>query len=88
MSAFDANRQAQQVDTKMANAQDGQTLVTMCPTCTYTYAYRLMSAPRDIKNKHYLELMFESQIDWEKNFNQLGSMWSGQYGAWLAQVFA
>ena len=88
VSAFDANRQAQQVDTKMANAQDGQTLVTMCPTCTYTYAYRLMSAPRDIKNKHYLELMFESQIDWEKNFNQLGSMWSGQYGAWLAQVFA
>lgn len=88
VSAFDPNRQAAQADSKLSFAQDGACVVTMCPTCTYTYAYRLMEAPRDIVNKHYTELLFENQFDWNLTFYQLGSMWSGEYGPWLAQVFA
>ena len=87
VSAFDPNRQAQQADSKMSFAEDGSTVVTMCPTCTYTYAYRLMSAPRDLTNKHYTELLFENQFDWNLVFYQLNSMWSGEYGPWLASVF-
>ncbi len=88
VSAFNPDRQAQQADSKLSFAPDGSTVVTMCPTCTYTYAYRLMSAPRDIVNKHYTELLFESQFDWDMVFYQLNSMWYGEYGAWLAEVFA
>lgn len=88
VSAFDPARQAQQADDKLSFASDGATVVSMCPTCTYTYAYRLMEAPRNVTNKHYAELLFENQFDWDKTFAQLGGMWSGEYGAWLAQVFA
>ena len=88
VSAFQPDRQAQQADEKLSFAPDGATVVTMCPTCTYTYAYRMMGAPRDISNKHYTELLFESQFDWGTVFYQLGSMWSGEYGPWLAEVFA
>lgn len=88
VSAFKPERQAQQADSKLSFAPDGATVVTMCPTCTYTYAYRLMSAPRDVTNKHYAELLFESQFDWNLVFAQLGGMWYGEYGAWLASVFA
>lgn len=88
VSAFKPERQAHQADSKLSFAPDGATVVTMCPTCTYTYAYRLMSAPRDVSNKHYAELLFDSQFDWNLVFAQLGGMWYGEYGAWLASVFA
>ncbi len=88
VSAFDPDRQASQADSKLSFVEDGSTVVTMCPTCTYTYAYRMMNAPRDVENKHYAELMFESQFDWDKVFAQLNGMWYGEYGPWLAQVFA
>ena len=88
VSAYQPDRQAQQADSKLAFAPDGSTVVTMCPTCTYTYAFRLMDAPRDIQNKHYTELIFESQFDWDTVFSQLNGMWYGEYGAWLSQVFA
>ena len=88
VSAFDPDRQARQVDAKLSFAPDGATVVSMCPTCTYTYAFRLMQAPRNVANKHYTELLFQNQFDWDKNFAQLGGMWSGEYGPWLAQVFA
>lgn len=88
VSSFDPNRQAQQADSKLGFAPDGSTIVTMCPTCTYTYAFRLMESPRDVANKHYIELLFENQFDWDLVFAQLNGMWSGEYGAWLAQVFA
>ncbi len=88
VSAFDPDRQAAQADSKLSFAEDGSTVVTMCPTCTYTYAFRMMSAPRNLQNKHYTELLFESQFDWSTVFYQLNSMWYGEYGAWLAQVFA
>ena len=88
VSAFDPARQAEQADGKLSFAPDGATVVSMCPTCTYTYAYRLMESPRNVANKHYCELLFDSQFDWDKTFAQLGGMWSGEYGPWLAQVFA
>ena len=47
-----------------------------------------MSAPRNVVNKHYTELMFDNQFDWNLVFAQLGGMWYGEYGAWLASVFA
>lgn len=88
VSAFEPDRQAQQADGKLSFAPAGSTVVTMCPTCTYTYAFRLMNAPRDVRNKHYAELLFESQFDWQKVFAQLGGMWAGEYGPWLSEVFA
>lgn len=88
VSAFDPARQEQQADDKLSFAPDGATVISMCPTCTYTYAFRLMQQPRDVVNKHYTELLFTSQFDWDKTFAQLGGMWSGEYGPWLAQVFA
>lgn len=88
VSAFDQERQTQQVEKKLANAEDGSIVVSMCPTCTYTYAFYLMQNSRNIENKHYTELLFENQFDWEVVFAQLGSMWSGEYGAWLAHEFA
>ena len=88
VSAFDPARQAAKADEKLSFAPDGATVVTMCPTCTYTYAYRLMETGRPVANKHYAELLFDSQFDWNTTFSQLGSMWTGEYGAWLAQVFA
>ncbi len=88
VSAFDPARQSTQSDEKLSFAPDGSTVVTMCPTCTYTYAFRLMQQPRDISNKHYTELMFDSDFDWDTTFQQLSGMWYGDYGPWLAQVFA
>ena len=88
VSAYLPERQAAQADSKLSFAPDGATVVSMCPTCTYTYAYRLMESPRDVTNKHYCELLFDSQFDWDKTFAQLGSMWTGEYGPWLAQVFS
>ena len=88
VSAFNYEESGAQTQRKLEEVPDGGTVVTMCPTCTYTYAYRLMSAPRNIVNKHYTELLFESQFDWDMVFYQLNSMWYGEYGAWLAEVFA
>lgn len=88
VSAFDPSRQARQADGKMSFAPDGATVVSMCPTCTYTYAYRLMESPRAVENRHYCELLFDSRFDWDRTFAQLGGMWSGEYGPWLARVFA
>ena len=88
VSAFDPNRQAAQADSKLSFAEDGATVVTMCPTCTYTYASQLMAQPRDLQNKHYTELMFDAQIDWHKVFAELQGMYEGEYGPWLNQVFA
>ena len=88
VSAFDPARQARQADEKLSFAPDGATVVSMCPTCTYTYAFRLMESGRQVANKHYTELLFGSQFDWETTFAQLNGMWAGEYGPWLAQVFA
>lgn len=88
VSAFDAAQAGAQTEFKLEQVAEGETLVTMCPTCTYTYAFKLMEKPRDIQNKHYTELLFENQLDWETVSAQLNGMWYGEYGPWLAQVFA
>ena len=88
VGSFDPNRQIEQVDTKLSAVAEGSTVISMCPTCAYTYAYYLMSNPLNMANKHYTELLFENQFDWPTVFAQLGGMWSGEYGAWLAAVFA
>ncbi|MGI6216600.1 MAG: heterodisulfide reductase-related iron-sulfur binding cluster [Coriobacteriales bacterium] len=88
VSSFQPDREDEQTDSKLSFAPDGSTVVTMCPTCTYTYAYRLMRGNRQIENKHYAELLFENQFDWDTVFAQLSGMWTGEYAAWLAQVFA
>ena len=88
VAAHDPARQDAQADSKLSFAPDGATVVTMCPTCTYTYAARMMAEPRNLANKHYTELLFEAQFDWDRTFGQLGGMWTGEYGPWLAQVFA
>jgi fumarate reductase (CoM/CoB) subunit B len=88
VNSFDAVQQASQVERKLDQVSDGQTLISACPTCTYTYAFHLASAPRAIENKNYLELIFENDFHWETIFQQLESMWSGEYGPWLAHVFA
>lgn len=76
-----------QVARKLSGVKDGQTIVTMCPTCTYTYAFDLANNPRAIDSKNYLELLFESQFDWDTVFGQLNSMWTGEYGPWLSSIF-
>ena len=64
-----------------------ETLVTMCPTCTYTVAQACLESPgRAIGNRQYLELLFGETIDWAQVFDQLGSMWTGEYGPWLMQT--
>lgn len=64
------------------------TLVTMCPTCTYTVAQACLAAPdRAVENLHYLEVLFGTTIDWGVVFAQLGDMWTGEYGPWLNQTF-
>lgn len=71
-----------------ARATGAQTVVTMCPTCTYTLAQANLSAPeRGMDSKHYLEMLFGVQIDWTQVFDQLGSMWTGEYGPWLQATF-
>lgn len=71
-----------------AKATGADTLVTMCPTCTYTVAQACLAAPdAAIGNKHYLELLFGVEIDWARVFQQLGDMWTGEYGPWLNQTF-
>ena len=47
-----------------------------------------MESPRAVENRHYCELLFDSRFDWDRTFAQLGGMWSGEYGPWLARVFA
>ena len=72
-----------------ARATGADTLITACPTCTYTVAQACLDvAPEQgIGNRHYLELLFGETIDWALTFDQLGSMWTGEYGPWLNSTF-
>lgn len=71
----------------------GDLVVANCPTCAYTFA---ATRRADAAGKNgagaegpafcqYLELLFEAGFDWPLVFGQLESMWSGEYGPWLAQ---
>lgn len=71
-----------------ARETGAETIVTTCPTCTYTVAQACLAAPdRAMENLHYLEVLFGVTIDWEAVFAQLGDMWTGEYGPWLNQTF-
>ncbi len=72
-----------------AHSTGADTLVTMCPTCTYTIAQENLSAApeRVIDSHNYLELFFGQTIDWAVVFDELGSMWTGEYGPWLNATF-
>ena len=72
-----------------ARLTGAETLVTTCPTCTYTVAQACLGVgiERGINNRHYLELLFGQEIDWPLVFDQLGSMWTGEYGPWLTTTF-
>ena len=87
MGPYNDDQKNAQVARKLACAQEGETLVTMCPTCTYTYAFDLSANPRPINNKNYLELLFDAQFDWDTVFAQLNGMWTGEYGPWLQNIF-
>ncbi|MCL1846504.1 MAG: (Fe-S)-binding protein [Coriobacteriia bacterium] len=86
VATFDHKHQSQQTERKLQSVPKGSTVVSMCPTCTYTYALYLSNNRRDEINKHYTELLFESQIDWDTVFDRFGCMWTGETGAWLAHV--
>lgn len=71
-----------------ARKTGAQTLVTMCPTCTYTIGQACLDHPeRAMESHNYLELLFGEPIDWAHVFDQLQSMWSGEYGPWLMSTF-
>jgi len=73
-----------------ARESGARSLVTACPTCTYTISGECLSSNRtdDIRCRHYLELVYGQDIDWEKIFAQLEAMWTGEYGPWLAHTFS
>lgn len=72
-----------------ARQTQAEMLVTMCPTCTYTVAQQCLSMPagEGVENHHYLELLLGQTIDWAQVFDQLGAMWTGEYGPWLNATF-
>ncbi len=90
VSAYDADISNERVWRVIGEAKrtGASTLITMCPTCTYTVAQACLAAPDEgIGNLHYLEALFGVKIDWEHVFQQLGDMWTGEYGPWLTQTF-
>jgi Fe-S oxidoreductase len=72
-----------------ARATGASTVVTTCPTCTYTIAQALLGAgpTPGISSHNYLELVFAQSIDWSTVFDQLEAMWTGEYAPWLTQTF-
>lgn len=90
VGSYDPNITDRRVWRIIEEARDtgADTLVTMCPTCTYTVAQACLAAPdRAVENLHYLEVLFGETIDWDTVFAQLGDMWAGEYGPWLNQTF-
>ena len=89
VSASFPEQQQAKVRSILAQCDPGDTVVTMCPTCTYTQVFQMINDGRsDLSCKNYLELLFNADFDWNTTFAQLGGMWSGEYGAWLSQTFA
>lgn len=66
-------------------------VVANCPTCAYTFAATRRAdaasgeGPAGPAFCQYLDLLFEPGFDWSGIFERLESMWSGEYGPWLAQ---
>jgi Fe-S oxidoreductase len=72
-----------------ATETGADTLITVCPTCTYTLAQALLGKGDEerIEMLHYLEMVFDLRIPWDEVFAQLEQMWSGEYGPWLTETF-
>ncbi len=71
-----------------AKATKAETLITMCPTCTYTIAQANLFKPdQAMPCLHYLEALFGVTIEWDIVFYQLNAMWTGEYGPWLNSTF-
>lgn len=71
-----------------AHATGADVLVSMCPTCSYTFAQaNLSGAGNPIESYHYLEVLFGETIDWARVFAELNAMWTGEYGPWLNATF-
>lgn len=90
VGSYDADITNERVWRVIAEAKrtGADTLITMCPTCTYTVAQACLERPANgISNLHYLEALLGVKIDWERVFQQLGDMWTGEYGPWLNQTF-
>jgi Fe-S oxidoreductase len=90
VSSFDADISDRRLEHLLGEAADAGAgaLVTTCPTCTYTFAYkRLLGSTTPVLAHldchHYLEYVFETPIDWPTVFSQLQDMWSGEYGEWV-----
>jgi Fe-S oxidoreductase len=98
--AIGARRAQAAIDEARATAP---VLVSNCPTCAYTFAYHAKGleagfapcsgqvgadALPSLRHCHYLELIFKNRFDWDKVFEQLEGMWTGEYGAWVNWVFS
>lgn len=71
-----------------ARGTGAHTLISMCPTCSYTFAQTKLSHPEHlIESLNYLEALFGERIDWERVFAELNAMWTGEYGPWLNATF-
>jgi hypothetical protein len=44
-----------------------------------------LAQPALVTSCHYLELFFDTPIDWDTVFAQLEGMWSGEYAPWVCQ---
>lgn len=90
VAAYDPDVTQRRVERVIAEgAKTGAgTLITMCPTCTYTIAQALLGMPEPpIAGRHYLEVLLGEEIDWPRVFDELGAMWTGEYGPWLNATF-
>lgn len=85
------DRRARRALDEEPRAAGAELVVANCPTCAYTFAAaRRADAPLGEGAAgpafcQYLELLFEPGFDWPGVFGRLESMWSGEYGPWLAQ---
>lgn len=84
------DRRAHRALDEEPRAAGADLVVANCPTCAYTFAAtrRADAAAGAVAGPafcQYLELLFEAGFDWSAVFGQLESMWSGEYGPWLAQ---
>ncbi len=71
-----------------AKSTGASTLISMCPTCTYTFAQSNLADPaRGMDSLNYLEALFGEKIDWQQVFANLNDMWTGEYGTWLNATF-
>lgn len=91
VSPFDPELSKRRVTAVIDEARQTQaeTLITMCPTCAYTISYACLNATDEhvVQNRHYLEVLFGIEVDWPQIFDNLASMWEGEYGPWLLQTF-